>query len=106
LRNGQRGSDCRYQKGAGHVARADRWRDAVERCVLSSTSQPALQLLVASMESHELISERCWDDDFGASQLFNRARTMIEKLAATLPVEDIGPALERLRGEFAVSVAR
>jgi acyl-CoA reductase-like NAD-dependent aldehyde dehydrogenase len=43
LRNGERGSDCRYQKGAGHVARADRWLDAVERCVLPSTSQAALQ---------------------------------------------------------------
>lgn len=106
LRNGERGSDCRYQKGAGHVARADRWLDAVERCVLSSTSQAALQLLVAFMESHEQISESCWDDDFGASQLFNRARTIVEKLAATLPAEDIGPPLERLLGEFAVSVAR
>jgi hypothetical protein len=61
---------------------------------------------VTFMESHEQISESCWDDDFCASQLFNRARTMIEKLAATLPAEDTGPPLERLLGEFAESVAR
>lgn len=106
LRNGERDSDYRYRKGAGHVARADRWLDAVDRCVVPSTPQAALQLLTAFMESHEQISESCWDDDFGASQLFNRAWTMTEKLAATLPAEDVGPALERLRGEFAVSVAR
>lgn len=92
LRNGERARDYRYRKGAGHVARADRWLDAVERCVLPSTPRAALQLLTAFMESHEQISGSCWDDDFGASQLFNRAWTMTEKLAARLPAEDAGPS--------------
>lgn len=78
LRNGERDSDYRYRKGAGHVARADRWLDAVERCVLPRDPQAALQLLTAFMESNEQISEHCWDDDFGASQLFTRASTMAE----------------------------
>jgi hypothetical protein len=58
----------RYQKGAGHVARADRWLYTLDRFVLPSTPQAALQLLTAFMESHEQISENCWDDDFGASR--------------------------------------
>lgn len=78
LRNGERDSDYRYRKGAGHVARADRWLDAVERCVLPRDPQAALQLLTAFMESNEQISEHCWDDDFGESQLFTRASTMAE----------------------------
>ena len=47
LRNGERDSHYRYRKGAGHVARADRWLDAVDRCVLPSDPQAALQLLTA-----------------------------------------------------------
>lgn len=53
----------------------------------------------------EQISEHCWDDDFGSSQLSDRAWTMVEKLAATLPAEDVGPAIERLRGGFAARAA-
>lgn len=98
LRNGERDSDYRYRKGAGHVARADRWLNAVERRVLPRDPQAALQLLTAFMESNEQISEHCWDDDFGASQLFVRAWTMVENLAKILPEEDVNPVLERLRG--------
>ena len=105
LRNGERDSDYRSRKGAGHVDRADRWLDAVERCVLPRDPQVALQLLAGYIESIEQISEHCWDDDFGSSQLSDRAWTMVEKLAATLPAEDGGPAIERLRGEFAARAA-
>lgn len=65
----------------------------------------ALQLLAGFMESIEQISKHCRDDDFGSSQLSDRAWRMVEKLAATLPVEDGGPAIERLRGEFAARTA-
>lgn len=100
LRNGERDSDYRYRKGAGHVARADRWLNAVERCVLPRDPQAALQLLTAFMESNQQISEHCWDDDFGVSQLFSRAWTMAENLAKILPAEHVNPVLERLRGGF------
>lgn len=105
LRDGERDRDYRYRKGAGHVERADRWLDAVERCVLSRDPKAALQLLARFMDSIEQISEHCWDDDFGSSQLSARAWTMVEKLAATLPAEDVGPAIERLRVEFAARAA-
>lgn len=94
LRNGERDSDYRYRKGAGHVDRADRWLDAIERCVLPRDPQAALQLLTAFIDSSEQISERCWDDDFGESQLFTRATTMVENLAKTLTTS----MPERLRG--------
>lgn len=100
LRNGERGSDYRYRKGAGHVARADRWLNAVERCVLPRDPQTALQLLTAFIQSREQISAHCWDDDFGESQLFDRAWTMADNLAKSLPVEDVNPVLERLRGQI------
>lgn len=103
LRNGERDRDYRYRKGAGHVDRADRWLDAVERCVLSRDPKAALQLLAGFMESIEQISEHCWDDDSGSSQLSSRAWSMVEKLAATLQAADVGPAIERLRGEFAAA---
>lgn len=74
--------------------------------MLQSARGPALQLLTAFMESYEQIPESCWDDDFGTSELLNRARTMIEKLAATLPAEDVGAALGCLRDELTVPVAR
>lgn len=98
LRNGERDSDYRHRKGAGHVARADRWLNAVERCVLPRNPQTALQLLTAFIEGNEQISERCWDDDFGASKLFVRAWTMVESLAKILPEEDVNPVFKRLHG--------
>lgn len=100
LRNGERDSDYRYWKGAGHVARADRWLNAVERYVLPRHPQAAMQLLTAFMESNEQISDHCWDDDVGASQIFARAWTMVENLAKTLPAEHADPVLERLRGRI------
>lgn len=100
LRNGERDSDYRYRKGARHVARADRWLDAVERCVLPRDPQAAMQLLTAFVESNEQISDHCWDDDFGASQVFARAWTMVQNLAKTLPTEHANPVLERLRGRI------
>lgn len=100
LRNAERDRDYRYRKGAGHVARADRWLNAVERCVLPRDPQAALQLLTAFTQNNEQISEHCWDDDFGASQLFSRAWTMAENLAKILPAEHVDPVLERLRGGF------
>lgn len=103
LRNGERDSDYRYRKGAGHVARADRWLNAVERCVLPRDPSAALQLLTAFAESNEQISEHCWDDDFGASQLFTRVWTMAENLAKTLSAEGVNAVLEGLRGGFAAS---
>jgi len=84
LRNGERDSDYRYRQGAGHVARADRWLNAIERCVLPRDPQAALQLLTAFMEGNEQIAEHCWDADFGASELFTRASTMADTLAKTL----------------------
>jgi hypothetical protein len=82
------------------VARADRWLNAVERCVLPRDPSAVLQLLTAFAESNEQISEHCWDDDFGASQLFARAWTMAESLATTLPAEGVNAVLERLRSGF------
>lgn len=82
------------------MERADRWLDAVERCVLLRDPKAALQLLARFMDSIEQISEHCWDDDFGSSQLSDRAWTMVERLAATLSAKDVGPAIERLRVEF------
>lgn len=96
LCNGEPDNDYRCRKGAGHVARANRWLDAVERCVLPRDPQGALQLLTAFMESNEQISEHCWDDDFGASQLFVRAWTMVENLAKILPEEDVNPGIRAL----------
>lgn len=84
LRSGERDSEYRYRQGAGHVARADRWLDAVERCVLPRDPQVALQLLTSFIESNEPIAEHCWDDDFGASEPFTRAATMADSLAETL----------------------
>jgi len=84
LRHGERDSDYRYRKGAGHVERADRWLNALERCVLPRDPQAALQLLTAFIESNEQIAEHCWDDDFGAEELFTRASTMADSLAETL----------------------
>ena len=56
-----------------------------ERCVLPRDPQAAPQLLTAFMENIGQISEHCWDDDFGASELFARAWAMAENLAKTLP---------------------
>lgn len=103
LCKGERDRDYRYRKGARHVARADRWLNAVESCVLPRDAQAALQLLTAFAESNEQISEHCWDDDFGASQLFARAWTMAENLTKILPAEHVDPVLERLRGGFDAS---
>jgi hypothetical protein len=85
MRHGERGGDHRFRNAARHVARANRWLVAVERCVLPRDPQTALRLLTAFIESNEQISEHCWDDDFGTSQLFARALTMAENLATTLP---------------------
>lgn len=52
------------------------------------------------MESNEQISEHCWNDDFGASQLFTRAWTMAENLAKVLPAQHVNPVLERFRGQI------
>lgn len=96
LRNAERDSDYRYRKGAGHVARADRWLDAIERCVLPRDPHTALQLLTAFIDSSEQISEHCWDDDFGEAQLFTRASTMAENLAKTARSASIPHSLELL----------
>ena len=82
------------------MARADRWLNAVERCVLPRDPQAALQLLTEFMESNEQISEHCWDDDFGESQVFDRAWTMADNLAKSLPVEHVNPVLEHLRDQI------
>lgn len=104
LRDGERERDYRYRKGAGHVARADRWLDALDRSVVPRDPQVAMQLLTEFMESGEEISEHCWDDDFGMSQLFTRAWAMVESLATTMPAEDVNAVLDRLRGGFAASM--
>ena len=101
LCDGERGGDYRFRNAARHTARADRWLNAIERYVLSHNPQTALQLLAAFVESNEQISEHCWDDDFGTSQLFARALTMAENLATTLSAEYVNPVLERLRSVLA-----
>lgn len=68
--------------------------------MLPRDPQTALQLLTAFMEGNEQISEHCWDDDFGTSQLFARAWTMAENLAKVLPAAHVNPVLERFRGQI------
>jgi hypothetical protein len=81
LQHGEQDSDYRYRKGAGHVARADRLLDAIERCFLPRDPNTGLRLLTAFLESQEQISQHCWDDDWETSQVFERARKMAERLA-------------------------
>ena len=85
LREGEPSGDDQYHKGARHVARSDRFLDTIERCVLPRDPQTALHLLTAFVESTDQISDHCWDDDFGASQLFERAGKLAEN-AKKLPV--------------------
>jgi len=86
LREGERSRYAQYRKGAKHVARSDRFLDAIELCLLPRDPQTALQLLTAFVENTDQISQHCWDDDFGASELFERARKLAEDVEARLGV--------------------
>jgi len=76
LRVGEREYDVRHRRGAEIVARAGYTVGIIERVVLPSDVALARQLLSELLDAEQQIAEQCYEDDFGAAELFTRVRTL------------------------------
>jgi len=76
LRVGEREYDVRHRRGAEIVARAGYTLGIIERVVLHSDVALARQLLSELLDAEQQIAEQCYEDDFGAEELFTRVRSL------------------------------
>ena len=77
LRVGERDYDVRHRRSAEIVARAGYTLGAIERVVLPSDVALAQKLLSELLDAEQQIAEQCYEDDFGAEQLFTRVRSLL-----------------------------
>ena len=77
LRMGEREYDVRHGRSAEIVARADYALGIIERVVLPSDQALARKLLSELLDAEQRIAEQCYEDDFGAEELFARVRTLL-----------------------------
>jgi hypothetical protein len=81
LRVGEREYDARHRRSAEIVARAGYTVEIIERIVLPSDAALARQLLSELLEAEQQIAEQCYEDDFGAAELFARVRSLLSAAA-------------------------
>jgi hypothetical protein len=74
---GEREYDVRHRRSAEIVARAGYTVEIIERVVLPSDAALARQLLSELLEAEQQIAEQCYEDDFGAEELFTRVRNLL-----------------------------
>jgi hypothetical protein len=77
LRAGEREYDVRHRRSAEIVARAGYTLEIIERVVLPGNVALARQLLSELLEAEQQIAEQCYEDDFGAEELFTQARRLL-----------------------------
>jgi hypothetical protein len=77
LRVGEREYDVRHRRSAEIVARAGYTLGIIERVVLPSDVALARKLLGELLDAEQQIAEQCYEDDFGAEELFTRVRNLI-----------------------------
>ena len=77
LRVGEREYDVRHRRSAEIVARAGYALAIIERVVLPSDQALARKLLSELLDAEQRIAEQCYEDDFGAEELFVRVRSLL-----------------------------
>lgn len=77
LRVGEREYDVRHRHGAEILARAGYTVASIERVVLPSDLALARALLSELLEAEQQIGEQCYEEDFGAEELFARVRSLL-----------------------------
>jgi len=77
LRVGEREYDVRHRRSAEIVARAGYTLGIIERVVLPSDVALARKLLSELTDAEQQIAEQCYEDDFGAEELFTRVRRLL-----------------------------
>ena len=77
LRVGDRDYDVRHRRSAEIVARACYTLGAIERVVLPSDVALAQKLLRELLDAEQQIVAQCYEDDFGAEELFARVRSLL-----------------------------
>ena len=77
LRMGEREYDVRHRRSAEIVARAGYTLGIIERVVLPSDVALARKLLSELLDAEQQIAEQCYEDDFGAEELFTRVPTLL-----------------------------
>ena len=77
LRVGEREYDVRHRRSAEIVARAGYTVEAIERVVLPSDVALARELLGELLDAEQQIAEQCYEDDFGAEELFTQVRSLL-----------------------------
>lgn len=77
LRAGERDYDVRHRRSAEIVARAGYTVEAIERVVLPRDAALARKLLRELLDAEQQIAEQCYEDDFGADDLFARVRSLL-----------------------------
>ncbi len=81
LRVGEREYDVRHRRSAEIVARAGYTVEAIERVVLPSDVALARTLLSELLDAEQQIADQCYEDDFGAAELFTRVRSLLSAAA-------------------------
>jgi len=67
---------CANRRGAEVVDRAGYTLGIIERVVLPSDVALARQLLSELLDAEQQIADQCYEDDFGAEELFTRVRSL------------------------------
>lgn len=77
LRMGEREYDVRHRRSAEILARAGYTLGIIERVVLPSDVALARKLLTELLDAEQQIAEQCYEEDFGAEELFTRVRSLV-----------------------------
>ena len=77
LRMGEREYEVRHRRSAEIVARAGYTLGIIERIALPSDVALARKLLCELLDAEQQIAEQCYEDDFGAEELFTRVRRLL-----------------------------
>ena len=77
LRVGEREYDVRHRRSAEIVARAGYTLGIIERVLLPSDVALGRKLLCGLLDAEQQIAEQCYEDDFGAEELFTRVRSLL-----------------------------
>jgi hypothetical protein len=80
LRVGEREYDVRHRRSSEIVAHAGYIVGAIERVVLPSDVALARKLLGELLDAEQQIAEQCYEDDFGAEELFVRVRSLLSAI--------------------------
>lgn len=74
---GEREYDVRHRRSAEIVTRAGYTLGIIERVVQPSDVALARTLLSELLDAEQQIAEQCYEDDFGAEELFSRVRSLL-----------------------------